>query len=575
MMYPADDLEDWDLPEYRNNEDNAWKASWMTRSPFRNKIHHEQEMALSPDTTCASISLRRQKYSIRSPTLTPPSTRILREKLLASIPMSMKSCSTQENGSIIDEVYQNVETLLNTMRQERYQEKMRADEEIQQLQEKLARYEKSNNKFAVTENQSFAANDELAECLLETLALLEEECAEWQCLGIRRRSLDNITNQMSSPSPQKNQLGTSKSTPVQKTPSQKLIQSIQRLRTVQSQLKDAVERKSLVSDFEKEKDADQGSDNDDKLIGLELLEGSSDNSSSSIESLDVPTEFAKASNHEEFVLPVPSISDLENEVYELRQQLWGQMVQHGNRVRDLQMACKADHNDKENALTRMLHAAQLETKRVTSQMVQVFLQKQFLQRQLQDQSRTKDAEQTGLHQQVESLQERLQLEVKGKDCQVYRAKNDLVIAQINMMWKVAHTKHAAMLSQHRRERELFEQLEALKVKLVDTERRCFDAQMSFGIEQNKTMSAYIKLEAAMARLDEMDATKQSLQQQLRESKMMARAYSSQVEYLSDELQRTRAETRESLEDRNRSIRAYRTDAALLRDDLNSSFSVMP
>ena len=99
--------------------------------------------------------------------------------------------------------------------------------------------------------------------------------------------------------------------------------------------------------------------------------------------------------------------------------------------------------------------------------------------------------------------------------------------------------------------------------------------MKSGIDQNARLAASVKLETAKARLDDKDATIAALQQQLEESKKMTRAYSSQVEYLSDELQRARLDARESLEDMNQSLCAYRMDAALLRDDMNSSFGIMP
>lgn len=581
MMHPVEEVRDWAPPAgkcaHHNSAEKLRRASWMPRSPFRPRNNNE-DLVLSPESNCGSTCspLRRASNSLRSPSLTPLSRALLREKLLGS--RGAQRTFQQENEEGLDEVYENVETLLEVLRMERHQEKLRADEEIKQLKKKLTRYE-SKACCGEKEPDSSTANasTELADCLLETLALLEEECTEWQNVGKPRPSLDTITNQLS-PSPQKKQQckATTPNTLV-KTPSQKLVRSIQRLRTVQSQLKAAGEEsKALVTAFDKEMDADQTSEAEDTLLGLQLLEGS-ESSNSPLDSLDTSNEVTMTAESE-FAQQFPSTEDLEDEVYMLRQQLWDQMMDHGNRVRELQDDIKAASSDKERLAVTLL-SAQLETKRITSQMLEIFHQKQALQEQLQrfqddNSSCTKELELTKLQHHIRTLQEKCRSEVEAKDHELSRAKKDTMIMQTRMMW-VVHAARSEYGTRSSKERELSKQLDALKVQLLDTERKYLDAQMHSGIEQNTRLSMSIKLETAMTRLDDKDATILTLQQQLKDSKMMTRAYSSQVEYLSDELQRAQIEARESLEDKNQSMRKYRMDALLLRDDLNNSFSVMP
>jgi uncharacterized coiled-coil protein SlyX len=111
----------------------------------------------------------------------------------------------------------------------------------------------------------------------------------------------------------------------------------------------------------------------------------------------------------------------------------------------------------------------------------------------------------------------------------------------------------------------------LEFQLIETERQCLDTKMQLGIERHSRLAMSVQLESTRTTLDKQAATIESLREQLTASERMTRAYSSQVEYLSDELQRVQAEARESLEDRNLSMQQYRTDILLMRDDLNDSF----
>lgn len=96
------------------------------------------------------------------------------------------------NSSDIEKVYENVEILLDALRKERHQEKLRAECEIQSLKEKIEMLEGSKNDvntekdFSTTTRDdtditdSTAVNEEITESIFETLAILENECEEWQ-----------------------------------------------------------------------------------------------------------------------------------------------------------------------------------------------------------------------------------------------------------------------------------------------------------------------------------------------------------------------------------------------------------
>ena len=92
----------------------------MPRSPFRPRNNNE-DFVLSPESNCGSTCspLRRASNSLRSPSLTPLSRALLRDKLLGS--RVTQENFQQENEEGLDEVYENVETLLEVLRMERHQ----------------------------------------------------------------------------------------------------------------------------------------------------------------------------------------------------------------------------------------------------------------------------------------------------------------------------------------------------------------------------------------------------------------------------------------------------------------------
>jgi len=104
----------------------------------------------------------------------------------------------------VAQVYENVEILLDALRTERHQEKLVKDLEISKLQEKIAELEKQKEQSLMEEQDSTCAKEdqdedkitgdvdgEITETLLETLALLEDECEEWQATSKgKRKSMD-------------------------------------------------------------------------------------------------------------------------------------------------------------------------------------------------------------------------------------------------------------------------------------------------------------------------------------------------------------------------------------------------
>jgi len=242
-----------------------------------------------------------------------------------SLSFSPESSPMKAEIEGMDGVCENAEALLEVLRMEHCQEKLRAQEEIQQLKKRLAFYEKSNisdvnSNHAVLKEQGGqppeSANVETStaikttdvnlsldfdECLKETLALLDEEFEEWQMTTTTSHSnavvsnkagcLENITNQLS-PSPQKRSKSMTKPMTTTPPPSSRrkaarqkeLVRSLQRLKSAQRPLeqqppKDQSEfivdiatntNPSIKLDFDKE--ISSSNDDNDVLVGLKVLD---------------------------------------------------------------------------------------------------------------------------------------------------------------------------------------------------------------------------------------------------------------------------------------------------------------
>ena len=144
----------------------------------------------------------------------------------------------------IEQVYANVEVLLDALRMERHQEKLIAEFQINSLKEKIADLEKkvatnsknkndspSNTTNSHSDNEDVIVSGEITETLFETLAILEQECEEWQSAKSSkkpRKSLDNITTSILNCTTNAATTTTKTSTPRE----QKIIDSIKRLKTM-------------------------------------------------------------------------------------------------------------------------------------------------------------------------------------------------------------------------------------------------------------------------------------------------------------------------------------------------------
>ncbi|CAB9509369.1 expressed unknown protein [Seminavis robusta] len=605
MMHPVEDVLDWESsPSKCRDLEKGRRSSWMARrSPFRSTMassNRDRDMVLSPES-CERSPLRKTAYALLStPTPSLSSPLLLREKLLNSLPkhVSNKSSSSKkdmnENMTLegLDDVYENVETLLEVLRMERHQDKLRAEEEIKQLKERLAIYEgqqESSNSLSISPSSvSKLANAELLDSLMDTLALLEDECLEWQTASVNnsckppRPSLGNVTNQQLSPSPQKQQ---QQATPPYKTPRQKnLERSIQRLRAASSLLR-SCQRKSLTVTFDQQATVceEQSESEDDPLVGLRVLEDHQPSETESMSESDMDALLAMPAATPP-TTPTASITSgtindspfaMEEEAHNLRKQLWNQMMAHSRQVRSLTEEIQSIQKEKDGLESTVANREDA-TKALKQERKKVISLNNTCQ-ELRDQAAKHEGivkqyqlQLTALEKFSQDLMETSCRQLHTKDRELLRIQTHLMTVQERMVSEAARSQ-LARKNMPEELLKLRERVCDLELQTAETDRHQLDLKMQLGIARHARLATNTKLETARVKVNRQAATIEHLEAELAESKRMTRAYSSQVEYLSDELQRAQMEARESLEDRNHTVQMYRMDVSLLREDLNSSF----
>mgnify|MGYP005843702651 CR=1 FL=1 len=532
--------------EYGNvvcaDDEEAAKASWMRplrklMKPPPHHHHHEQDHAVLPGT---SSPMKKIQYNLMgSPT--PP--KIPRRRLSLSTTIAIattpeRSSNGQHSNPVpitndenVEEVYENVEVLLEALRMERHQEKLEAQQEIQALKEKIAVLERRENqdKPPLPNTHHFDANMELAESLLETLALLEDECEEWQN-NAKRKSLDTITNtsQNQIPTPESNNRRNS-STPY-KTPRQKLATSVRRLRAMESQLKEDCQRRSLAPAFEQEVNDKKQEQND----ALESLQK---------ELSALNDELAnKTKKHEK------QFQELKKESFKHQQEcaVLSSKLQAGNMEKKKRNASINREIQKNQIVSKHLEQLQKELAAKESEMVE-YVQKQEKQ----------EMEKERLMEEYENM-----LNEKDQDLHILETTLMEMHVQLKKLFSERNRSETALKNDIL---SLREQLENLEYERSEKEMESNDLKMQLAIEKHSKLSSQVKIESAQFQIQKQGAIINTLTKSLEDARFQAQAYSYEVQELQKKLDRALKESSSVLEERNELLLRQSMEIATLKD----------
>lgn len=458
--------------------------------------------------------------SCSSSTPPKPHQRRLRHsaKSLLNVSLERGSNENAPPNEFSQGVYENVEALLEAMRIERQQEKLQAAQEIKTLKEKVAALENRTYENGATVSSEIitSPNDnlELAESLLETLALLEEEYNEWQ--HIQRKSLGTITNQNATAE-------AVRATPY-KTPRQKLVHSVRRLQAVKSHLKDELQRKSLTSAFEQE------------------------------------VEFIEKQDSEKMGQVHPEIERLEKE-------LAASTTNAESTTKELRnVIIKKEQENK--IITSKLQAAKAENKKYNTNIRPEVKKNKNPCRHLEKVQRdilAKSDLVDDYHNKLEEQhleQEQMRDEYKPED--VHYRENSLMEMHVQLINKSRQRQTS--------ERELKDQIMTLQEQVVDltfrlseNERERDDLKMRLAIATHSALSTRIRQERTSFQMDKKDAIIATLSKNLENARLNINYHSHQAKALGRKLACVQAAHESAVTERNESLRKQNLELALLKD----------
>jgi len=535
-------------PEYGNLTDSQDSNTCSMRR--RHEQQYQQNSIHSSPQRRGSSWISQMQHTMpmtspfRSPSsVTPSKKSVLGEKIMHSLTKKANAMKCNITSDMPTEeledlncVYDNVEALLEVVRAERHQEKLEAEEEIRQLKERLAVYENTTNCsdkyledafFSTTGtadiNSQSHYQEELAECLRETMALLEEECLEWQSsMSCKRLSLDNITNlgentllMMSTPPPQKpiRRKSSSKQTPRQK----ELVKSLQRLKQVSQRIQMQQQEPRLLMDDLDYSDHSNGDgaplvakkDRSVSLFGLDLLE---DDVVLQAKENKEQNNMATQTDHKFPDEQSKEIGALEKEIQSLRQQLWEQMVLLKNQRKQWENEV-TEQTCQKLKLVEKLQATEHEQFQVYQRVLESKISSDSQDLEVVS-PKVNTCTEAHCKQRIEELQKKLnefqksvETKLTGKDVDVDKIHEELAIFKKNQ-----ETLHL----------------------------QCLHLQMQLGQEQHAKCLAQTQLKISNDTCEQLKLEAALTKQQLS-------SVQSQMYYLSDDLSRARLEARECVE----------------------------
>jgi chromosome segregation ATPase len=355
--------------------------------------------------------------------------------------------------------------------------------------------------------------------LLETLALLEDECDEWQ--NAKRKSLDTITNQNTTPEAIRHKNF--------KTPRQQLANSVRRLRAMESQLKGSCHKKSLVSAFDHEVDSSGP--------------------------------------------PQGEMEALQQELEELKKELHSKTAVHDKQI---QMSKKDIFKWEQecSVMSSKLQAAKAEKKKYDDSIHKDAREKRALLNrvdQLRKDLTVKHDELQEAHQTIATMESQNDWLTDSHEQRIDGLTQDLHIAENTTM-----EMHVQLLNQFHQGKSselLFKdqiaslsgQIDGLQCRLTSTERCRDDLKMQLAIEKHSKLSTGIKLDSARFFLEKQAAVITTLTKNLSNARSEANAHANDSKQLTHKLKLAQAEATEALKDRNESLRHQRMELAMFKD----------